>query len=681
MKPKKNMSTGIAIMIAVVSLVCIGILYFASTYFMTKAMEETAENNIITSLDSKTQIIEEYISSGETTLLTFAQGGDLKNVLKNPEDESMQAAAQQYTLDYFGKLGNWEGLYLCDITSKVITFPAPPVIGRVMRPDPDSLQSLYDSMAASPNNLYNTGIMESKGAEPVLCISMYTPVYIDGNVSGYVGGATYAADLKELLDASKIQGLPNAEYSLVNLETGVYIFNKDEELMNTEVLDENLLKIMEKAKAGDTTGTVEYKADGEKYFSVYKVLEEHGWLLIISDKDSEIFDRAYSSRNLLFVLCLAAVLLISALAWAIVNKRTKPLRGVTKSIVKLEQLDLTADADIENYAKSNDEVGEIAVAVKSLTDKFSDIVSTMSECSESLSESAAVMEETSEQLLERVETDSATTQELSASIINTNEAISSMTAEIKKMKDLASEIQKSVNDEDRHSEDLMKSSAEMTKLAGEAKANSSEKIATTKTRIDEAINNLQALVRINDMADQILDITSQTNLLSLNASIEAARAGEAGRGFAVVAEEISKLANSSSETVSQIQNLCKEAEDSITLVKSCFTDIVAFLETDVTGQFEVFASSSDKFKDVVAEIKTSIDVIGDSTGTFVESVESISMQVEAVDSASKDNEVGVEEIIKNNNETTVAVDTVLSASGENKNNAMTLQDIIGRFTK
>ena len=67
--------------------------------------------------------------------------------------------------------------------------------------------------------------------------------------------------------------------------------------------------------------------------------------------------------------------------------------------------------------------------------------------------------------------------------------------------------------------------------------------------------NLQSLTQIDEMAKQILSITSQTNLLSLNASIEAARAGEAGRGFSIVADEIGNLANISRDTATAIQEI------------------------------------------------------------------------------------------------------------------------------
>lgn len=87
----------------------------------------------------------------------------------------------------------------------------------------------------------------------------------------------------------------------------------------------------------------------------------------------------------------------------------------------------------------------------------------------------------------------------------------------------------------------------MQTLANNSMVNTNTQIAENQKAIENAMEELQSLMRIDEMASQILDITSQTNLLSLNASIEAARVGEAGKGFAVVAGEIGNLASNSSK--------------------------------------------------------------------------------------------------------------------------------------
>ena len=79
--------------------------------------------------------------------------------------------------------------------------------------------------------------------------------------------------------------------------------------------------------------------------------------------------------------------------------------------------------------------------------------------------------------------------------------------------------------------------------------------------LQKAVEDSKSVDRVNELTNEILNISSQTNLLALNASIEAARAGEAGKGFAVVATEIGALLTDTiKQTVSSQETTEKAAE-------------------------------------------------------------------------------------------------------------------------
>ncbi len=178
--------------------------------------------------------------------------------------------------------------------------------------------------------------------------------------------------------------------------------------------------------------------------------------------------------------------------------------------------------------------------------------------------------------------------------------------------------------------------------------------ATVASRMQELIEHTE---KMNSIVELINSVTSQTSLLSLNASIEAARAGEAGRGFAVVAGEISSLANQTSDATVNITKLIDGIKSSIDEVFKAANQLMESnkaqnqsAETMATN-FEKIESCTRDIYDVSRKLEIVVENLAQSNKSIVESINSVSAVTQEVSaranetlSVSESNAVVVEEI-------------------------------------
>ena len=245
---------------------------------------------------------------------------------------------------------------------------------------------------------------------------------------------------------------------------------------------------------------------------------------------------------------------------------------------------------------------------------------------------------------------------------------------------VVSQVEDKIRAGSQKSTELMKKVSEMREIASKSLDNTGVKIDENYKAIQEAMRNMESLTKIDAMAKQILVITNQTNILSLNASIEAARAGEAGKGFTVVAGEIGNLASSSSQTATEIQAICKETRKNIDKVRECFDNIIAFMEEDIKTQFKDFVAATDEYDTSITQIQGIINDVSGCSNVFSQVVSDIRTQIDNVQSDPSEVSVSTEEMLSKVEETKQTSASLVDIVQVNEKNAVSIKKIVNRFS-
>ena len=442
-----------------------------------------------------------------------------------------------------------------------------------------------------------------------------------------------------------------------------------------------LLDVIQRVKDGNPTSEFSSKDEnGENVLVKYVAIEDRGWAVVLTAKESDIYASANRNRNVLLGICIIAFILIVGLTFAAVSYVTKPLQVATKSIIRLGSLDISEDTTLKPYANNKNEIGYISREISNLRNILYEMVCVLKQCSDELNLATNQMNEETVTLNHYMTDNSATTQELAAGINITNDSIVSVSSDIDRIYNDVERLREQVESGYDKSSVLYDSVINIEKLSSASVEMSENNIKENRQNIDSAVSNLKSLTKINELAEEIMSITTQTNLLSLNASIEAARAGESGRGFAVVADEIGNLANNSKDTAVTIQDICKETNRNIENINRCFDEIISFLEKQVSAQFADFSCTSKENSESAKKLQEDINGIKSIADSFAQFINELLGKIETIQAASEQNEIGVKDIVDKTESTTVIVERLRNISKTNAESAEKISDIIDRFT-
>lgn len=267
---------------------------------------------------------------------------------------------------------------------------------------------------------------------------------------------------------------------------------------------------------------------------------------------------------------------------------------------------------------------------------------------DTLQESSQKLDEVTGEVLKRTRTSGESAGGLSTLAGSLSRAIQKVANNAAIINSSAADIKGDVRDMAEECSAIMDYSSAMKIRANEMEAAAQtnteviqKKAADILVVLEEAIENSKSVNQVNKLTKDIVEISSTTNLIALNASIEAVRAGEAGKGFAVVAAEIKSLASSCSETAGRIQEVNQVVTNAVHNLSKHSQDMADYLSETILTEFQEFVHSGRQYKEDADYVKEVIDAFNSRTDRLRNSMTEIADSIESITKAIDDGAAGI----------------------------------------
>ncbi len=356
----------------------------------------------------------------------------------------------------------------------------------------------------------------------------------------------------------------------------------------------------------------------------------------------------------------------------------KPINRVSAIMGKMENKDFSDDNLLDDI-RVQDERGKMASAVKNMRAEIKDMLVAIQNEADAMDKAVADTTNQVTRLNENVEEVAAATEEISAGMEETAAGVEEVDSTVKNIETSIEQLSGKAEEGNERANDIFDRAMEIKEEAVKSREEAIEVIKESKIRMNQAIEDSKSIEEIRILADTILSISEQTNLLSLNATIEAARAGEAGRGFAVVANEIKSLSTASGEAVEKIQNGVNEIFKTVENLVRTAKEITEYVDTNVMLAYDTLLSTGENYSNDANYIKEFATELNNTAMEVTESIEKMAKTMEEMEIAINESANGSGTIAGKTSEIAMDVNTVLSISEETKHSSESLKEKVSQF--
>lgn len=482
----------------------------------------------------------------------------------------------------------------------------------------------------------------------------------------------YAKSLSDV----KLEGM-DSSYVYVVKNDGTMLYHPTKEKVGQPVENAVIKGVVQQLQDGKKPGTtvVEYVFDGTTKYSAYTILNNENILVLTAD-ESEALAGITVVTGVAIGISTVVVLLAIIICFILGRRLMRPLVKVSTIIEEIANGDINADFGM--VKETNDEIGLIIEKMKELTQSLGSIVGKIRNSSDTMSANSYELNDTSSQTL-------AANNEISKAVEDVAEGSTGMAASISKinenlleMSNETKDINESVN-EIRNQTTAVQDSSKIMNNKIKSMQNSSQKMDEGISAISKRIETVNTTVdKVSNIVSVIEEISSETNLLSLNASIEAARAGDAGKGFAVVAQEIRVLSDNTNTELENIKQIISS------LVEECRYCVQASgtIVEDNAKQKEEIKAVLDEFGSLDEQIQKTAekaDEIEELVTAMIELNDDITKSSNSLTDVSAANAAATEEMNANIEELNAMMHGVSEMAGHMNNESDGLKEALSFF--
>lgn len=468
-----------------------------------------------------------------------------------------------------------------------------------------------------------------------------TPIYRNGKKVGVLIGYLRLECISDILNQYQFT---DSSYAFMLNSDGTISAHPDQSLvLNADAVIPDSLKAVFPAMTEGKAGTLAVSDNGTPALFSYYPLGIQNMSVCIVSPMNEAFALVYGLIKTMMI-CILFVCLVGIAGTIVLSSRTASLIHWIEEQTFLLTQGITTLRNKKLAYERTREINSLKSSIFTLSSGLNHILSGLNARSQELKSTVTDTSRHIRTADTNINNISSHLNHFAAGINQITESAEALRQNSSQNLDFATAISTFANDGDNYTSDMMAKAEKFEKNAQAGKASTLNILSEIRHNLQISVQESNKSTLINDLTEEIMSISKQTNLLSLNASIEAARAGSAGQGFTVVASEIRTLAESCQNTAERIQSISHTVTSAVIKLTHDAEELMSYIDSSILEDYNFFTQIANNYYSDATEISKMMERFADHARQLRASFAQMDSSISHISSTMDENSGNITEI-------------------------------------